>query len=111
MSVSVSALVDIVLGLLFIALAIPLILRKVAMNGFYGVRLPAAYRSDANWYDLNHFGGWCLVAAGAVSILVGVVAALWIPRTEAQAFAYQIAPAVLVLLSLIPIGVRAARLP
>ncbi|MFH1175790.1 MAG: SdpI family protein [Acidobacteriota bacterium] len=74
------------LGLLMIALAVPLYLRKVPMNGWYGVRIPRAFVSDHNWYEINWYGakalfgyGGALVCLGFVSTLLPAVAPPWVP--------------------------------
>ncbi len=58
-------------GLLLSALSLPLWLRLVPMNSFYGVRLPSTFVSDERWYEVNavfgrHLFGWSLavIAAG-----------------------------------------------
>lgn len=47
-----------------IALSVPLIGRKVPMNRWYGVRIPAAFTSEAAWYNLNRYGGRLLLVWG-----------------------------------------------
>jgi len=56
-------------SVLVISLSVPLIRRKVKMNHWYGVRIPASFVSDEAWYDINHYGGrllfyWGLAIAG-----------------------------------------------
>ncbi|MDI1311437.1 serine/threonine-protein kinase [Prosthecobacter sp.] len=60
-----------IVGLLLAALSLPLWLRLVPMNSFYGVRLPSTFVSDERWYEVNavfgkHLFGWSLtvIAAG-----------------------------------------------
>jgi hypothetical protein len=66
-------------GLISIALAIPLIRRRVKPNDFYGVRLPAAFVSEEAWFDLNEFGGRLLARWGA-SLCVWAVGVAILPR-------------------------------
>ena len=54
------------LGGLLVVVALPLALRLVPMNRFYGVRIPEAFESDERWYDINAFGGRALAVYGLV---------------------------------------------
>lgn len=67
------AAIMVVAGILMIALSIPLILEKVKMNHWYGVRLPISFTSDGNWYTMNKHGGRKLSIAGAVLIIIGII--------------------------------------
>ena len=50
------------LGILMVVIAIPLILRKVKPNLFYGFRTPFTMSREDVWYDINaYFGRWLLV--------------------------------------------------
>lgn len=58
-------------GLLMASLSLPLWLRLVPRNSFYGVRWPSTLGSDERWYDVNavfgkHLFGWSftVIAAG-----------------------------------------------
>lgn len=44
-------------GLLLIAVSVPLKNRKVGMNGLYGVRIPHSFESEESWYSLNEYFG------------------------------------------------------
>ena len=68
-----------ILRVLFIAfpavtfvLGIPLILRLVPPNRFYGFRTTTSYSSADAWYQLNFATGLALVAAGAVAGLLAL---------------------------------------
>jgi uncharacterized membrane protein len=63
-------------GLLIVAVAIPLILRKVPMNPWYGVRFASSYKSDWLWYEINEYGGKLLAAMGLIWSAYGV-AGFW----------------------------------
>ena len=65
------------LGLLLIALSLPLAYGKIPMNYFYGVRIPAAFKSEHHWYEINAYGGrmfasWCIliVLCGVVGLIL-----------------------------------------
>ncbi len=59
-------------GLLIMALGVPLIMRKVPMNHFYGVRFSLSFKSDKNWYDINHTGGKIMIGWSLLFILYGL---------------------------------------
>jgi uncharacterized membrane protein len=66
-------------ALLIAVIAIPLILRKVPKNMFYGMRTPKTMNgSDENWYELNHLAGmammWSALIAATLMLLVGLLA-------------------------------------
>ena len=42
------------------------------MNRVYGVRVRKAFVSDANWYDVNAYGGKLLAAYGLLLFAFGV---------------------------------------
>lgn len=56
-------------GLLFVALALPLIRRRVPPNRYYGFRTPRTLASRTAWYAANEAAGRALLVAGvAVSL-------------------------------------------
>jgi hypothetical protein len=61
------------IGLLMMAISIPLKSGKVAMNHFYGVRLRKSYTSDKNWYLLNNYGGRQMFLWSLVLAIIGVM--------------------------------------
>ncbi len=68
-----------ILGVLFFStgsllafLSVPLILRWVPMNAFYGVRIRPAFESEEKWYWINRRGGWALLMASGVIMLTGL---------------------------------------
>jgi hypothetical protein len=61
------------IGLLLMAISVPLKNGKVAMNHFYGVRLRKSYSSDKNWYLLNNYGGRQIFLWSLVLAVIGVV--------------------------------------
>ena len=90
-------------GLLFVALAIPLILRRVKMNPLYGIRLPIAFRSESNWYAINEFGGKVLAVAGVFVALVGLAALMVAPTSLVAVLVLAAAPLPILLLAVVPI--------
>jgi SdpI/YfhL protein family len=100
------------IGLLIALISVPLVLRKVPMNHAYGVRVPKAFVSDENWYEINAYGGKLLLGFGVFLVVVG-----WLGRDLAPPPTSPWAPVWLVvpLLVLVPVLGRvnafARRLP
>jgi uncharacterized membrane protein len=64
-------LVNVATGCLCLVLGFPLMLRKVRMNRWYGVRLPKSFASDENWYKINEYGGRQLMLWALPLIVLG----------------------------------------
>ena len=64
-------------GLLFIALSIPLIQERVPPNSFYGFRTAKSLSDPKVWYAINRMSGIDLLIAGAL-ISLGSVAMLFL---------------------------------
>ena len=60
-----------ILAVIFIAVGIPLILRKVPPNYWYGWRTPSTLKDPDIWYPVNKLTGVWMVVIGSV---LGVVA-------------------------------------
>jgi hypothetical protein len=60
-------------GLVLFFISLPLIRRKVPMNGLYGIRIPAAFKSEQSWYDINAYGGRKLAAWSWLITVTGIV--------------------------------------
>jgi hypothetical protein len=67
------AVMYIMIGLLLLAISIPLKNEKVAMNHVIGVRLRRSFTSDKNWNLMNSYGGRQLLIWSAVLVLLGFV--------------------------------------
>jgi hypothetical protein len=65
--------------------SLPLVLRKVPPNPFFGIRMPRAFRSRADWYEINAFGGKCLLGGGTGLLLFGILTRDLAPRPETLA--------------------------
>lgn len=61
-------------GVLLIALAIPLMRRRIKPNWMYGVRFPATMADESVWYDMNARGGRDLVGIGVLYLILLTVA-------------------------------------
>jgi len=73
-------------GLLVLALCVPLLRGRIKPNRWYGFRFPQALLSDENWYAINRFGARCFIGWAAVFIFAGV-ALLAFPFQNAAAIA------------------------
>lgn len=65
--------IHLVASAIVVAAAVPLIQRKVKMNHWYGVRIPAAFVSEEAWLAIDHYGGclllfWGIVIAGTAIV-------------------------------------------
>lgn len=100
------------IGLLIVVISIPLIMRKVGMNHLYGVRMKKAFVSDGNWYDINAYGGKCLLSFGlfllAFSYLTKDVAP---PPTSLRAMIFFVLPLIALAPVLLLIHSYARNLP
>lgn len=88
---------NIVCGLMFILIGIPLATRKVPMNRYYGFRFPKAFISDKNWYAINQFGGKQLLRWSVFLILIGILYFIFPiaePRNEIAITVAAVAPIV-----------------
>jgi len=61
--------------LLLMAVSLPMALRLVPLNRYYGLRVPAAYASEQQWLLMNQVSGISVVTAGLLMLLAG--AWLW----------------------------------
>ncbi len=100
------------LGLLVVAISIPLVLRKVPMNGAYGVRVRKSFVSDSNWYEINAYGGRLLLVFGASLAVFGAAASKFAPPpTSPWAPVFLVAPLLLLVPVVAAILAFARRLP
>jgi hypothetical protein len=58
---------------LFLVLGIPLALRVVPQNKFYGFRTSATFSSPDTWYQINFATGLALIAAGVMAGLLALM--------------------------------------
>jgi uncharacterized membrane protein len=62
-----------VIGLLLAILAIPLLLRRVPPNAWYGVRVAATFADPWVWYEANALSGRDLLIAGIAQSLTALL--------------------------------------
>src|SRR5579859_4595039 len=63
----------VVMGLVVVGLAIPLVLRRIKPNPFYGVRLGRIMKDEKLWYAANAYVGWWMIALGVLTAILAVV--------------------------------------
>ncbi len=68
-------IVHFVAAVVAIAAAVPLIQRKVKMNQWYGVRIPATFASEEVWFDVNRYAGRLLLFWGFAIATTAIVGA------------------------------------
>ncbi len=66
------ATVLMLLGTVTALLSLPLLLRRVPPNRYYGIRLAAAFRSEQHWYEINAFGARRFILFGIVVASMGL---------------------------------------
>jgi uncharacterized membrane protein len=66
------------LGLVSVALAIPLLRGWVKRNALYGVRFPQSFQSDAAWQAINRYGARLLLW-WSLPLVFGGIACLFLP--------------------------------
>lgn len=71
------------LGLLFVALALPLIQRRIPPNMWYGFRTAKTLSHPDVWYEANAYSGRTLAWAGAVTCAASLVLGLF-PRLSSE---------------------------
>ena len=66
-------LLYILVGILEIIMGIPLLLKKVKPNRFYGFRLPKTLSNNEIWYKSNKYVGRDFVIMGIIITLISLV--------------------------------------
>jgi hypothetical protein len=61
------------LGPILILVSIPLLLRWVPRNRFYGFRIPSTLRSDSVWYDANALCARHMITLGVLMVALEFV--------------------------------------
>ena len=70
---AVLGILNITSGALFILISIPLVMKKVPANNFYGFRISKALESEENWYEINRYGGRQLIRWSILLVVIGVL--------------------------------------
>jgi len=75
-----------VTGLLLAVISIPLILRKIGPNPWYGFRVKKTLDDPAVWYPVNAYAAKRLLAVGLVSSLAAVLL-FFVPGLDLNSYA------------------------
>jgi hypothetical protein len=67
-----TAVTLICLGVILIAVSLPLYLGKIKMNRLYGFRIRKAFESEKNWYLINRYGAKALMYWSVVLMAAGI---------------------------------------
>jgi uncharacterized membrane protein len=87
-------------GLLLALLSIPLMLRRIPPNHFYGFRLPKTINNPDIWYEINAYSGQRLFASGVIT----AVAAMWL-YALAPGLSLDIYSSIMVGVALVTLGI------
>lgn len=60
-------------GAVLALLAIPLLLRRVPPNAFYGLRVPATYADEWVWYEANALAARDMLGLGVVLAVLALI--------------------------------------
>lgn len=94
-------------GPLLVLLAIPLWLRRIPPNRFYGVRTRETLADEALWYEVNARSGRDLALAAALfmvgALVIDRIGAAWVPEFR------MLASAALLIAALAWVSVRATQ--
>ena len=79
-----TALTQVIVGVLIVAVSWPLTKRKIGRNCWYSIRIREAFESETRWYDINAYGGRLFLRWGVAVTVVGLVGlalprSLWFP--------------------------------
>jgi hypothetical protein len=102
--------INVVAGLVFILLALPLYLRRVP-PGWYGARFPTSLKSPRHWYAVNYHAGRRMIQLAPVLVVIGLYA-LFVPLelTTGLTWMFALAPAMVAGLVLIDAYLYSLRL-
>jgi uncharacterized membrane protein len=73
------------MGVLFIAIGVSLIRRRIAPNSLYGFRVRRTLEDPEVWYDANEFTGRCLIWLG-IGLSLSGLALYFIPDISPVAY-------------------------
>ena len=59
--------------ILFVLLSIPLILKMIPPNLFYGIRSKSTLNDTATWYSVNNYVGWYFFAVGTILFIYRLI--------------------------------------
>jgi uncharacterized membrane protein len=93
-------------GLLFVAISVPLIRRKIPPNAWYGLRVPATLASEKVWYEANAISGRELAWFGAAFTVLAFILPVFVQLSEK---AYALTCAAVLVVGTLVLAARGAR--
>ena len=69
------------LAVVMILLGLPLLMRKIPMNRWYGARFKKSFESEENWYRINAYSAKQLILWSLPLMIIGM-ATLFLPLAE-----------------------------
>jgi len=69
---------NIFVGVVTIAVCLPLLKDKIQMNRWYGIRFRKSFESEENWYRINRYGAGRMIFWSVVIVLIGILT-LFVP--------------------------------
>lgn len=66
-------IINIASALLIIGVSIPLVMRKIRMNHWYGIRIKKSFESEDSWYRINDYGGRQLIIWSIPLLIIGFI--------------------------------------
>lgn len=91
------AITNVIAGILFILMSIPLYREKVEMNYFYGVRFKKSFESEENWYKINKYGAKRLILWSIPLLVCGVFVLFLPPLNEPIKLIFICAPLIILI--------------
>jgi len=59
-------------AILIMLFSLPLCLKLIPRNRYYGIRTAITLLDDAAWYKINQFGGFGMVASGSIYLCTAI---------------------------------------
>lgn len=87
-------------GLLLVGLSVPLLLRRIKPNYWYGLRVRKTLSDERIWYESNAYAAKWLLALGSLHTVVSLVL-YFIPTFRANLNAYATACGIIFMLAFI----------
>jgi len=70
------AIIHSIVALVIIGVSLPLVMRKIKRNQWYGIRIPEASKSEERWLEINQYAGRLMVCWGIVLFITAGIGLL-----------------------------------
>jgi len=74
-------------GLMLAGISVPMILKVIPPNPFYGFRVPKTMKNPDIWYAINTYSGWWLLGAGLLEALSAAALYVLFPGFDKDLYA------------------------